>query len=138
MEKFAEELKRKSGADGGKAWEIVESWYTRDGKARRLSLHDLHELSQAIAKELARIRAEARAEAMKDAVARARDYCDEILMWNDDAQDGIEAAILTDEPKDLKCFICGRKESAPYDVSDACFCGGQFIAGEPKEEINER
>jgi len=60
----------------------------------------LNENALRIAQYRYRIRAEARAEAMKDAVARARDYCDEILMWNDDAQDGIEAAILADEPKE--------------------------------------
>jgi len=28
----------------------------------------------------------------------------------------------------LKCNICGRKETEPYDIGDTCwdFCGGKF------------
>lgn len=101
MSSFLEELKRKSGFYGEKAWQITEEWYTRNGKARRLSLHDLHELSTSIAESL-------------------------------------KAAILADEPKELECSTCGRKESAPYDEGDSCYCGGKFLADEPKEERGRR
>lgn len=52
MERFKEELAEASGPHGEKAWQIVEDWYCRDGRARRLSLHDLHDLSRAIADAL--------------------------------------------------------------------------------------
>ena len=59
MSSFVEELKRKSGQYGAKAWQITEEWHTRNGKARRLSLHDLHELSTAIAESLKAVEVEA-------------------------------------------------------------------------------
>ena len=48
MEKFKTQLKELAGTDGELAWKLVEDWYTRDGRARRLALHDLHDLSKAI------------------------------------------------------------------------------------------
>ena len=52
MEQFKAQLKELAGKDGEKAWMLVENWYTSEGRARRVSLHDLHDLSSAIAKEL--------------------------------------------------------------------------------------
>jgi len=48
MEMFKAQLKELAGKDGEKAWKIVEDWYTKDGRSRRVSLHDLHGLSMSI------------------------------------------------------------------------------------------
>ena len=90
----------------------------------------------------ARIRAEARAEAMKEAARKIWRLDDKLpAMRRSSYQEGYgdalsdsEAAILADEPKELECSTCGRKESAPYDEGDSCYCGGKFLADEPKEE----
>ena len=48
MVEFAEALKHKAGVDGEKSWKLVENWYTCEGRARRVSLHDLYALTISI------------------------------------------------------------------------------------------
>ena len=78
MEQFKAQLKELAGKDGEKAWKLVEDWYTGDGNARRLSLHDLHELSQAVVLYADEIRRECAAEIdkLKNLLAWAMTYVD--------------------------------------------------------------
>lgn len=49
------------------------------------------------------------------------------LSWWSDNKTETEGSVKTrPEPGPLVCIQCGRHETEPFDVGDACVCGGQF------------
>ena len=76
------------------------------------------------------IRAEARADGIRLAAARARKYFDGLPYYDGCYTNGLHAAILSAKPAQddgrLKCDICGNIETPPYADGDACYCGGHF------------